>query len=498
MRLLADIETFGAVDADNDEFLLTCFEDHEAYRALLDRSRFLVTGRKGSGKTAIFKKIITTKGQNVFTFGHTFSDYPWHYHEKQARIGVPDYDKYTHSWKYLILLSIAKLILNQDQSVPHDEKSLEYLTRVESFVIDSYGTKDPDVTQVFSPSKKLKLKPNVEIDFGLLKAGIAPESVPIEYLPVVVSEVNRNLTRYILYSLNPENQYYICFDQLDLGFDPASPEYNERLIGLLLAARDLNQAAKESGRRLLIAVFLRDDIFEHLHFEDKNKITENFHTLIEWDTPRTSKTLKAMMEKRFRATIGESLTDVPWESVFDESQEMPGHQTKYRFITDRTFLRPRDIIKFCNCVLAAYKSSPSEIRAVGFNNANLHDGRDDYGRYFQREIDDEIHKHIPEYHKYFEVLKGIGVYRFSKEQFFDEFQKRSAILPTGVQPLKVIKQLYDFSVIGYYTRGGRGFGGSEYVFRYRDPSQDFDETSNLFQVHLGLFDALGLKRYGKK
>jgi len=108
MKALASVDNFGGTDADNDDILLQAFEDHEAYLDIIAFRRHMIIGKKGSGKTAIFKKIITTKAPDFFAYGHTFSDYPWHYHEKQARVGIPDFDKYTHSWKYLILLSAAK------------------------------------------------------------------------------------------------------------------------------------------------------------------------------------------------------------------------------------------------------------------------------------------------------------------------------------------------------------------------------------------------------
>jgi hypothetical protein len=294
------VQDFGAVDADNDPLLFDSFEDHEAYQDARQRTHFLIVGRKGSGKTAIFKVLLGIKDPGYFCFGHTFSDYPWQYHDKQARIGIPDFDKYTHSWKYLILLTLAKIILNQDQSLPIDDgKSLDAMAKIERFVVDTYGSRDPDVTQIFTPSKRLKLKPHLEIDVGLLRAGVSPESVPMEELPTIVQDVNRNLTHYTLDCLNPDNEYFICFDQLDLGFDPTRAEYASRLVGLLLACRDLNLAAREAGKRFFVVVFLRDDIYESLQFEDKNKLTENFLSLIEWDTPRTQKTLKELMEKRF-------------------------------------------------------------------------------------------------------------------------------------------------------------------------------------------------------
>jgi hypothetical protein len=112
VKPLLDADSFGAIDADNDDLLFRCFEDHPAYRDVRGLSKFLVLGRKGSGKTAIFKILLTTSGHDYFSYGHTFTDYPWHHHDLQARSGVPEADRFTHSWKYLILLSLSKIMLN--------------------------------------------------------------------------------------------------------------------------------------------------------------------------------------------------------------------------------------------------------------------------------------------------------------------------------------------------------------------------------------------------
>jgi hypothetical protein len=498
MRPITDVLNFGGTDADNDDILLQAFEDHEAYTDVLAFRRNMIIGKKGSGKTAIFKKLLTTRSYDFFAYGHTFSDYPWHYHERQARIGIPDFDKYTHSWKYLILLSAAKIALNQDQSLPVDEGSMEDLLRLESFVIDTYGSRDPDLTQIFSPTRQLKLKPNFEIDWKLLKVGIHPESVPITELPTIVQEVNAALTSTVLNCLNPQHKYFIAFDQLDLGFDRESPEYANRLIGLLLASRDLNLAAKAAGIKFYVVICLRDDIYECLHFEDKNKMTENFVSLIEWDSPRTQKTLKALMEKRFSIVLGDMAGQfVPWTSVFNEEREMPSHQTKYDHMRDRTYLRPRDMIKFCNCALAKFKeriisedsSSDSQEK---IDNVDVHNARVEYSEYFLKEIDDEVHKHLPDYDRYLDVLRAIGKWQFEKNDFEETFKIH---YPEGnLTSLQALQALYDYSFIGFYRAGGRGFGGSEYMFSYRDLRTRFDTTATRFRIHPGLIEVMGVKR----
>ncbi|SPE44944.1 conserved hypothetical protein [Candidatus Sulfotelmatobacter sp. SbA7] len=497
MKALARVDNFGGTDADNDDILLQAFEDHEAYLDIIALRRHMIIGKKGSGKTAIFKKIITTKAPDFFAYGHTFSDYPWHYHEKQARIGIPDFDKYTHSWKYLILLSAAKVALNQDQSLPFDASTMEEMLRLESFVVDTYGSRDPDLSQVFSPIKHLKLKPYFELDWRILKAGVSPEAVPVTELPTIIQEVNAAFGRTVLGCLNPAHKYYIAFDQLDLGFDPNTSEYANRLIGLLLASRDINLAAREAGIKLFAVVFLRDDIYDCLHFEDKNKMTENFVSLIEWDTPRTQKTLKALMERRFSIVLGDKDSpEIGWNDVFNEDREMPGHQTKYEHMRDRTYLRPRDLIKFTNCALARYKeragedSGPDHLGKL--DNVDVHNARIEFSEYFLREIDDEVHKHMPDYGKHLDVLRALGKWQFERGEFDATYKEQYP--GAALSPADVLEKLYDFSFIGFYRAGGRGFGGSEYMFKYREPRTRFDPTSTRYRIHPGLIEVMGLKR----
>jgi hypothetical protein len=323
-------------------------------------------------------------------------------------------------------------------------------------------------------------------------------------LPTIIPEINSNLQRYLLSSLNPNHRYYVAFDQLDLGFDPNNSDYSNRLIGLILACREINIQAKELRKNFLACMFLRDDIYNSLHFEDKNKITENFFSFIEWDTPNTSKTLQGLMERRFSTILSEeggAAETVSWNRVFDEEKEMPGRQKKYQHIIDRTFLRPRDIIKFSNEILYSYKrktSADGTDQPESFQNEHLHDAKQAYSSYFLNELDDEIHKHIPNYRNYFEVFRSIGVVQFDRDVYVAAFNARKKQDPSlDKEAIMVLKELYEFSVVGFYRAGGQGFGGAEYVYRYKNPRVQFDPTAQNFRLHLGLMDVLGLKRFSK-
>ncbi|MET8044842.1 hypothetical protein ABZU25_28745 [Micromonospora sp. NPDC005215] len=479
-------EHFGAVDADADELLRACFQDHEAYTRAREFRSFLILGRKGSGKTAIYRRFVLERSHDVFSFGHSFEDYPWHHHDLQAQIGVPEERRFIHSWKYLILMSLAKVVLNQDQSQPWSLEAMDDLVALQEFVVDSYGSRDPDLSQLFSPDKELRFKSTFKAPF----LQVVGERVRVRELPAHVQEVNRAIQDRLLSGLNPDNSYYVCFDQLDLGFSKTDPLYAHRLIGLVLAARELFLAAKELGKKLNVIVFLRDDIYQDLQFEDKNKVTQNYTSTVQWEDFGAGLTLQQLMESRFSAVLStEEERKIAWADVFDD-QEMPNRQPKYKHICDRTFLRPRDMIQFCNEILYAYKLQGAS-DGNKFDNPSIHGARGRYSDYLLAELDDEIAKHVPNYKDILEVLKSLGTERFSMNDFVVKWDaKYSEQTGGGVDALE---RMFEFSVVGYLKPGGRS-GGSEYVWRYRDPRARFDSTAEVFRVHPGFKEALGISR----
>jgi hypothetical protein len=452
LRTVAD---FGAIDAESDELLARCFETHASYREATEGRRFLVLGRKGSGKTAIYKKLLLNKAYNTFAVGHSFADYPWHYHDKQVIPSAAEQERYLHSWRYLILLSLAKILLNFDQSQPWSDIAVESLSKIESFVVDTYGSRDPDISEVFHPGKRLRHLKALDVDLKLLKIGMGEDELAMEHLPRVFQDVNRSLQSFVLGSLNPDNKYYVCFDQLDMGFQPSSQEYKQRLIGLILAARDFANAARETGCTLKVLVFLRSDIYQKsLLFEDKNKITDTYSIELEWDKPGSA-TLKSVMGKRFSEVLSLPQTDC-WGMVFDETVEMRGHQSKYQHILDRTFRRPRDIIKFCNCVLNVFNRDIGLPNApTKFANEHVNLAHQEYSNYLRDEIIDEIHKYYPDQKVYFEMLREIGYQQFTTSEFQPAYETWRDRMSSPKAADEILEELYEFSIINFYRAGGQ-------------------------------------------
>lgn len=479
-------EAFGNIDALQDDLLYSCFEQHEAYINMLNFSKFLAVGKKGSGKTAIFRMILDTKNHDVFTEGYNLNDYPWHYHDLQARIGVPESEKYIQSWMYLQLIAISKILINVDQNVPFDEESLESLDILRNFILDSYGTTRPDLVNIFSPLRKLRLT-SLSAGFGKYGVQFPAEFVEMKDLPIVIQDINKTLLDAVLKCLNPDHRYYICFDELDIGFD-LNRNYFNQIVGLLRAARTFNLEAAKAHKKMAICVFLRDDIYDVLRFEDKRKFTANCVTRIEWDTGRTDNTLKSLMNKRFSALLSDSGENIPWEEVF-EAKSINGKYTKYNYITEMTCLRPRDIIDYCNLILESYKKRVEKGVNNHFENIDIVTARSTYSRNLLEEFDDEVHKHLPNYEAYLDVIKKLGKSKFS----FSEFETiYTAHIGSGDFDAETcLINLYKFSIIGNYIIGGRK-GGSQKVFKYKDARNELDLELPII-VHPGLVPTLGIR-----
>jgi hypothetical protein len=92
------------------------------------------------------------------------------------------------------------------------------------------------------------------------------------------------------------------------------------------------------------------------------------------------------------------------------------------------------------------------------------------------------------------VLKNLEALQFTRSDFLEAWNKRKSLLSGEDKPDLAMKQLYDFSLIGYYSLGGGG-GGAEYIWRYKDQKSTFNENATQFRVHSGFKEVLGLKKF---
>lgn len=160
---------------------------------------------------------------------------------------------------------------------------------------------------------------------------------------------------------------------------------------------------------------------------------------------------------------------------------MRGSQSKWNHILARTFLRPRDVIRFLNSALAEAKRRSDEL--LVFTNKDIVASREDYSSYLKKELDDEIRPHWAQWDEALQACSAISTITFDREDFEKEYGRRKSG-KNSVTFDEALKYLYRFSVIGYERRSG--YGGSSWALQYIDPQAGWDAAASKFKVHLGL------------
>lgn len=497
MLPLHEVENFGAIAAEDDD-IKRFFVQTPVYDNLMNGQRQVVIGRKGAGKTALYLAILERAETGAsFARGLGFSDYPWALHSRYAHEITTRHERFLPSWKFLTAMEIFKVLLTEGaRAARYSEEAKKALKGVEGFIQKNWGQIAFDYKHTF---------PGGGFDFS--EFNIAPEVAGFALggasfsrsgnLSLSLERLNDWLWAALTLVAQDAPPIYILFDELDQGYDPRSDDYLDRVTGLLLAVRRMARDFGAMNAPFYPIAFLRSDIYDALHFGDKNKLTEANITELSWndELEYLGSSLKQLLDHRLREAMSlPSDAQDPWRHAFDDAV-MRGTQHKFHHITFRTYLRPRDVIKFANCALDKFKQ---RLRSDGgeerITNADLIASRADYSRYLQSELDDEIASSLPEWSDYLEVLRMLRVTRFTRDAFTEAYKKTRSRVKMEMGPDELLAFFYEYSIIGFESAPGAA--GLSEQFRYLNETVRFQPDARSFIVHRGLKEALELRDTG--
>jgi hypothetical protein len=467
---LRDLDSFGDVAAEDDA-VLDYFLTTDAVTRIKNGDVFLVLGRKGAGKTALVRHFAegTSKG---FSRSLNLAGYPWAVHAQRMDRGASDVEAYVSSWRYLIAVQMAAMAVSRARDT-HDESA----RAIRQFLIDNYGDDTLHLDDVLRP-KKLRLssmsfEPMV---FGCKLGGIALDrnagdkqlGMELDALSDMLLNATVTLARKV-----GAKSLMLHFDELDQGISTLTPERTQMLAGLVLAVRAVRKTCSHDGIPVKPVVYLRSDLWDKFSFSDKNKITERLALRLEWDAD----SLLELVTARLRARLG---SGARWDTVTSPEQ-LRGSHTKWNFIMARSFLRPRDVIKYLNSALKQARQRDDE--PLVLSNPDIIAAREAYSAYLKAELDDEIMAHWPQWEEALQACSAISTMTFQREEFAEEYERRRS-RENPASSDEALELLYRFSVIGYERRSG--YGGSSWAFQYTNPEAGWDNRASRFKVHLGL------------
>lgn len=452
------------------------FEDYlEVLSQILDE-KFIVVGRKGSGKSAIAKFIKDTsdKDQDSFCDLIKYNDI-----EVEALVqSIPSGERKNIEliiFEWLILVRLIKMFSKNEYAKYTNEfkKFNDFINRNSGFVaIDKFH-----ITEVVEKKK-------LEVQIEVLKHVFGPtigkyvdaKQVKAPFY-TFINPLKEIIEKVAQYDVFKEKEFIILFDDLDIKFKVNSTDSTEKLLGLIRAAKNLNTTIFRNTK-IKVILFLRDDIKRALMTcdSDTSKLFTSYCISLDWydhDSFKTNENainLKKFINRRIALNfdsnnVNYNKTD-PWYNLF--IQQASYGKSSFKYILDFTFYRPRDLVLFLLPIGRSEGIYPIDHNSIKtllkkYLVENVNEIKSELKIYF----DDQTIVKI------FLILKTIaskGFKPISKEQVLEIISQQEL----NIDSTQILELLLSYSLLTYIDSNSRLY----FSYRINDYSiADFDSMN---------------------
>lgn len=436
------------VSAESDEHLKDYFLKTNSLKNITDEQRWLVLGRKGTGKTALYEYLCSAKPSEINDFNViplNFRAYPWPIHNLYKDSLEGELNAFQKSWEYLIVTkSLIKLI-----EIKKDDLNKELKT-CKKYIETIYGNPDPTLVEII----KSKIARIDELTLPTLEAmealSFSLGAISFEDIPdndKLKNKLKSNaftLTTYFNDVLNRnigDIKLLLVFDQLDEAWlSEEINTYSKVLANLVNVANSINNNLS-LNKNLKPVVFLRSDIYETLKFNDKTKVFEDSAIEITWDEDSLNKMFWQRINKYKPKDV--ELKRYPLSNSIFEVKSVRHGATPFKHILRRSFYRPRDIITYLNKVRQGHVETSSGL----YSSKDLYNAESSYSQTIYNELLDEWSNQLPEITQYLGILQSIGVQTFDYKTFYKTADKEIENFSRS-KAQDILKFLFKNSIIG--------------------------------------------------
>jgi hypothetical protein len=324
--------SFGklAAESEIEKGLKDYFIETGAFIRLKDRTKTIILGNRGSGKSAIIKMLAEYyRSNNALVVELTPEDYSYEMLQKSmvtekdgswAKIGA-----YTAAWKYLIYVLAMKNYFEDNKTIVKSTSK-----KIFNFLRDKHKLSNKNYWDVFiSYLNRIEGIKIGQYEAGLKKTQLQ-ELYKLEELTALLGDLK---------VLSDRKPIVFLVDELDKGWD-ASEDAKAFIGGLFEAAISINQLSDN----FRVIVSLRKELYDNIPalYDDFQKFNDIFE-VIEWD----NKSLLKLIAKRIGHSLPEfsKLSDIEkWRIIFEQQV---CQTDSFEYIVGRSLYRPREIIQFC-------------------------------------------------------------------------------------------------------------------------------------------------------
>lgn len=340
--------------------LLDVYDDHFDLLKEMECEKFMILGKKGSGKSAFaeYVVLIAQHEPNIFAKFIRQNDCNL---EHIVQIGKEHGHIFErqHLFSWLILTNLLNLIFSKENDISKEYNLLKQFLKKNSGYIDINENQ----------FKSLIEEKGFEISIEYLrryftnklnkKLSITSEKAPFfKLIPDLKRVIESLLTSRE--ELDNENSYIIFFDDLDISFISRDQGSRESLISLIRTTKELNKEFAQKGIKAKIIILLRDDIYKSISPDtaDSAKILGSYGVYINWYQDEYSKSedeTQLYIRKFINRRIASAFTAAgkiydktdPWKSLVEEPFKGTNEKnTSFKYILLHTLMRPRDLINF--------------------------------------------------------------------------------------------------------------------------------------------------------
>lgn len=324
--------TFGSPAAERDSDLLDCFVNSETYQNLKLAKKTIILGNRGSGKSALFRKLAEEKSKGNIIIQLAPEDYSYELMsgilKKETEGSWAKQGAYSAAWKYLIYITIMKEICRGSKKIKRGPEA-----RIYNYLRDNHaGTDTNPIGILISYIKRLE-----GFKVGAYEASIKTRELRKLYNLEEIEPLIKDIEE-----ICGKKNAIILIDELDKGWD-ASEDAISFVAGLFQASVSINNKLKH----VRVYISLRRELYDNIPslYEDAQKVRDIIET-IEWDEPKLLELISRRIMKIVPNLSGDKF-EKAWEECFAEILDY--RRTKsFNYIIDRTLYRPREIIQFCN------------------------------------------------------------------------------------------------------------------------------------------------------
>lgn len=473
---------FGTSDAETElirspqVFDKAFFDPHNYIDELVNGYKFIVSGRKGDGKSAYLAKLkrLADEEDSLETIGVSLERLNSKFFEKFTDQDLAGGKRYVPMWKCILLLELVKYLEMRGFQIqrPNYVSLVDALNRMGLLHGDSV---EETITKLDATDISVNVRDWVSYGRHIEK------EVIIRGANQIYSVLSEELKSAYL----GHKKFRMVLDGLDDIL--RSKDFSIEIItGLLRASNEINNFFNKKSLDYKIIVLIRTDILDKCRDPDISKIKLASQINLSWKPGSSNydSDLAKLILARFHMQGDDRPFVQIWHSYFPYQID---EKNSLAYMLDNTLYKPRDMLMFFSMAQSMIGDCDRQLSEYEFKLLLKRYSEE----YFVGHMQDELTGFLPDdaINELQSVISKIGSRRFSYDAFAQEMAQHREF--EGIQGEDVLKLLFERGYVGQY-RKRPDHPKEEFFFQtHINPNAKYEKEDDC-NLHRGLVRAFGV------